>query len=158
MKIALLRILALLSAFACISLVGTIEALNARAGNAIGRKQRQEPHSKWRTGSLGLERMITERKFRLEWELHDDQALSSVQSAHVERVAQQRWTKALPHERLARVMKTYSAWGLPLGIAAFTIGAMAWPKQQSYLRAACCSIGILALIIAVVRYIPSLGW
>jgi hypothetical protein len=155
---SLLRLLAIVATVACVALVGTIEGLNVQANDAIGRKQRQEPHSKWRLWHPEMERRETDRRFRLEQNIPPDQALAPSQSAEVERLARERCTRGLPGERLARVMRNYSAWGFPVGLLALVLGVVAWPGQKTALRIACCSVGALTAILAAVRYIPSLGW
>jgi hypothetical protein len=152
------RLLAIVATIACVVLVGTIEILNRQAGDAIGWKQRQEPQSKWRLSHPDFEKRVAERELRQERNIPAGQALDSSQSAEVERLARESWTRGLPGERLARVMRNYSAWGFPIGLLALGLGVASWSGQKALLRVVCCSIGALTAIIAAVRYIPSLGW
>jgi len=156
-KIAIVRPLALVATLACVALVGTIELLNHQAGDAIGLKQRQEPHSKWRLPTPGFYRGVAERELRQAREIPDTQSLTSEQAAEVERLAQETKAIVLPHERLARAMRNYSAWGAPLGLLTLVLG-IGLGSGRAFLRVTCCSIGALTLLTAVIRYIPSLGW
>ena len=101
---------------------------------------------------------IAESEFRQQREIPENQPLTSEQAVLVENLAQGSWAKALPHDRLARTMRTYSAWGAPLGLLASVSGAVAFPKGNAPLRTTCISIGALTFIITLLRYIPSLGW
>ena len=157
MKIAIVPFLALVAPIACVALVGTIEILNHQTGDAIGLKQRQEPHSKWRLPTPGFKKRVAEMEFRQEREIPGTQPLTPEQATEVERLAHEVWDQSLPHYRLARVMRNYSAWGVPSGLLALVLG-IALRTNGTLLRVTYCSIGALTLLITCVRYIPSLGW
>lgn len=155
----LLRIFSLLAGLGCLALVGTIETLDFQADHGIARKREQEPTSKWRLLGYKFARLNYEKRFRLKQGIDAERPLGAEEAARFESYAREAWQVDLPHDRLARAMRTYSLWGFPLGVlASLSLFLHSGKGRWRWAGLSTGAVGIGTFLLTSLRYWPSLGW
>jgi hypothetical protein len=150
----------------CIATGVRIEYLNYRAGGAIQRKAKQEPHSKWRIGDgYFAARAEVEAEWRKENGVDRGTHLSpSDYEAIRERLRTTEWSPS-PRDRLGELLGSWGLLQYPLAaflILASLVAAASLPTSGPIPRWALyvpAIVGLLALGLAFYRgYFTSLGW
>ncbi|WP_035601590.1 hypothetical protein [Haloferula sp. BvORR071] len=147
-------------AVAGLALVGTIEVLNCKCGNAIARKMAQEPHSKWRILAPRSAWLLYQRDFKALRGINPQTPLSAANQEAFEAYAQSRWRAYLPYYWLDYAMK-YSIWGMPAGLCTAISSFILLGRSRSSWRALLWTtgiVGIMTFLTVAIRYFPALGW